>query len=298
MKPSTAALSVLLALPLGALAAGPSPATCPAPAEPFAPGVISTEALHETRLAFTPDRATAFWGATETVGGPGSDEHVTILTARRTATGWSTPEVAPFSGVHSDNDPFVTPDGNSLVFSSNRPGTQGAYPLNDLWVTHRTAAGWSEPVNLGPAVNSPANELYASMDAAGNLYFASDRDRGQWDLYRAERRPDGTYAPAEALGPGVNHSHLWEFNPEISPDGRTLLFATYGRQDSYGDVDLYASTLQKNGRFGTPVNLGPCVNTAAPEFHPTVLWDEGVLHFVRVGATLDFFVAPLPALTR
>ena len=78
----------------------------------------------------------------------------------------------------------------------------------------------------------------------------------------------------------------------ISPNGRTLLFATYGRPDSYGDVDIYVSRLE-DGKWGKPLNLGPCVNTAAPEFHPTVLWDREELYFVRVRATTDFFVTPL-----
>lgn len=266
------------------------------PAELFAPGQVSTTGLNESRIAFTPSRNTIYWGVNEVGGPPGSDVLITIMTADRTASGWSTPEVASFSGVghYADSDPFVTPDGNSLIFSSNRPGSIGAYPLNDLWVVHRTASGgWGTPVNLGANVNSASNELYASTDALGNLYFASDRDRGQWDLYRSRLRADGSYAPAESLGPGTNHSHLWEFNPEISPDGRTLLYASFGRQDSLGDVDIYVSRLQSNGKFGNPVNMGPCVNSPAPEFHPTVLWERGELYFARVHDTIDFMVAPL-----
>ena len=261
----------------------------------FAPGQISTPELNESRLNFTPDRNTIFWSATDESGPPGAPVTMWIMTADRTASGWSTPTLAPFSGVvpgYADSDSHVTLDGNSVIFSSNRPGTP-SYPLNDLWITHRTADGWSQPVNLGSNVNSAANELYASTDLQGNLYFASDRDRGQWDLYRSKRRGDGSYAPAESLGPGPNHSHLWEFNPEISPNGRTLLYASFGRQDSFGDVDMYVTRLQPNGKFGNPVNLGPCVNSPAPEFHPTVLWERGELYFARVHDTIDFMVAPL-----
>ena len=80
---------------------------------------------------------------------------------------------------------------------------------------------------------------------------------------------------------------------EISPRGRTLRYASHGRSDSYGDVDLYVSRIGRNGKFGNPVNLGPCVNTAAPEFHPTVLWERRQLYFVRVNETLDFMTTPL-----
>ena len=129
-------------------------------------------------------------------------------TADRTASGWSTPTLAPFSGVvpgYADSDSHVTLDGDSVIFSSNRPGTP-SYPLNDLWITHRTANGWSQPVDLGSNVNSPANELYASADIHGTLYFASDRDRGQWDLYRSRLGcRTASYAPAEKLPGNVTH---------------------------------------------------------------------------------------------
>ena len=288
-------LAALAAAP-DAVFAAPAAPTCASPqlAQEFAPGQVSTAELFESRLAFTPSRNTLYWGATTEPSPPGSSVISFILTAERTAGGWTAPAIASFSGVYSDSDPFVTHYGERLYFSSNRPGgVQPDTPLNDIWVTERTASGWAVPVNAGANVNSAANELYASTDVHGNLYFASDRDGGQWDLYRALRLPNGQFAPAHKVPGQPNHPNRWEFNPEISPDGRTLLFATYGRPDSYGDVDIYASRLQPNGNFGQPQNLGPCVNSVAPEFHPTVLWDRGEFYFVRVRANTDFFVAPL-----
>lgn len=288
--------AIAIAAPALTAQATPRPPTCTAPAQPFAPGVISTSGLNEGRLAFTPSGNTIYWDVNEIPGPPGSDALHTIMTSNRTATGWSTPDVASFSGIgiYADSDAFVSLDGNSLVFSSNRPGGTGPFPSNDLWITYRQANGeWGTPVNLGPNVNSAGNELYGSMDMYGNLYFGSDRYKGQWDIWRSRRLADGTFAPAERLGPGVDHPHLWEFNAEISPDGQTLLYATYGRSDSYGDVDLYVSRVARNGKLGNPVNLGPCINSAAPEFHPTVRWDEGLIYFVRVNETADFMVAPL-----
>ena len=291
MHPVHTALSLALAT-LAVPAHAAAPAAC-TPATEFAPGQVSTAELFESRLAFTPSRDRIYWAVTAEPNPPGGSVVSTILTADRHAGGWTAPSIASFSGVYNDSDPFVTPYGDRMFFSSSRPGgLVPNTPLNDLWVSERTATGWSVPVNLGPNVNSAANELYASTDIHGNLYFASDRDRGQWDLYRSMRRRDGSYAPAEKVPGKVNHPARWEFNPEISPDGRTLLFATYGRPDSYGDVDIYVSRLDE-GKFDMPQNLGPCVNSAAPEFHPTVLWDREEFYFVRVNATTDFYTAPL-----
>jgi Tol biopolymer transport system component len=293
-RASLLAVAIALCVAPALALADPMPATCAAPAQEFAPGQVSTPDWFESRLAFTPSRDTIYWAMTTEPQPPGSSVVATILTANRTAGGWTAPAIASFSGVYSDSDPFVTPYGERMYFSSNRPGGVLAdTPLNDIWIADRTASGWGVPYNAGAAVNSPANELYASADVYGNLYFASDRDGGQWDLYRARRLPNGSFAPAQKLPGQPNHPNRWEFNPEISPDGRTLLFATYGRPDSYGDVDIYVSHLDQNGNFGRPLNLGPCVNTAAPEFHPTVLWDRNELYFVRVNATTDFYVTPL-----
>src|SRR4249919_1660884 len=290
---NTLALAVAALLPSLCCAAPQAP-QCPAPATEFAPGQVSTDNWFESRLAFTPSRDTIYWAMTTEPSPPGSNIVSTILTANRVAGAWSAPSIASFSGVYSDSDPYVTPYGERMYFSSNRPGGVLAdTPLNDIWIADRTASGWGVPYNAGTSVNSAANELYASSDVQGNLYFASDRDGGQWDLYRSMRRPDGSFAPAQKLPGQPNHPNRWEFNPEISPDGRTLLFATYGRPDSYGDVDIYVSRLEPNGKFGQPLNLGPCVNSAAPEFHPTVLWERNELYFVRVQATTDFFTTPL-----
>ena len=293
MQRSLPARSLVAALSLAAAPAAFADAASCTPAQEFAPGVISSPDLFESRLTFTPDRNTAYWSATSEPAPPGSDIIAAVLTSTRTAGGWSAPEIASFSGVHNDNDPHVSPDGGTMAFTSSRPG--GVAPgsvLNDVWIAERTASGWSVPVNAGANVNSEANELYPSMDLWGNLFFASDRDRGRWDLYRAQRRPDGSYAPAVKLPRTVNHPNRWEFNPEISPNGQILFFATFGRPDSHGDVDIYVSRL-RNGEWDEPRNLGPCVNTAAPEFHPTVLWDREEIYFVRVGATSDFYTGPL-----
>jgi hypothetical protein len=65
--------------------------------------------------------------------------------------------VAELNSPFDDFRPFVRPDGKEIVFDSNRPGGVG---LTDVWGATRRHpwAAWSQPVNLGPAVNSPAAE--------------------------------------------------------------------------------------------------------------------------------------------
>jgi hypothetical protein len=72
---------------------------------------------------------------------------------------------------------------------SSRPGSLGGF---DLWVsTRETVFGlWSTPLNLGPLVNSDANDQQPHIAAdRRTLYFASNRSGGfgQLDLYVASR---------------------------------------------------------------------------------------------------------------
>ena len=165
---------------------------------------------------------------------------------------------------------------------------------------------WGEPERLGPEVNSDDDELYASAASDGTLYFASGPAapaRGRhWDIYRA--RPAGRgFAAREALGSGVNTQPsasdatpvaAWEFNPEISADGNLLIFASL-RPGGHGLGDLYASHLVE-GEWSTAKNLGPAVNTAADEYHPTLSRDSRRLYFVRrPGSHGDFFVVSTDA---
>ena len=260
-------------------------------AEVFSPGVISN-GLEQWRLTFSPDARTVYFASSEQFF-PFSRK-ATIYESHFDNGKWTTPEVAPFSGQYSDIDPFITPDGQRLYFSSIRPVDGVIRGDVDLWMLERTISGWSEPIHLGPEVNSAADELYPSSSADGTLYFASGpraptrepRLDEQYDIYSAERAGDG-FAARQALGAGVNTAHVagggpqaaWEFNPEISADGQTLVFTSL-RPGGYGLGDLYVSQ-RVNGTWSMARNLGPLVNTAADEFHPTLSRNQRDLYFVR-----------------
>jgi Tol biopolymer transport system component len=285
----------MLALLAALVAAGP---LFQSSAQVFAPGVISNDKW-QWRLTFAPDGRTAYFSQSD--GFFPATRQATIYTSRLREGVWSTPEVAAFSGTHPDMDPFITPDGNWLYFSSIRPHDGVARADLDLWRVERRGAGWGEPERLGPEVNTGADELYASVTSDGTLYFASGpvapAPLRHWDIYRA-RPGGGGFAGRDALGPGVNTQPsasdttpvaAWEFNPEISADGTLLIFASL-RPGGHGLGDLYASRLVE-GEWSPARNLGPAVNSAADEYHPTLSRDGRRLYFVRrPGSHGDFLV--------
>ena len=266
----------------------------------FSPGVIS-DAKWQWRLTFTPDGRTAYFAESDGFF-PGTRTATIYESQLRDGT-WTEPVVAPFSGTYSDIDPFITQDGRRLYFSSIRP-VEGVERTDiDLWMVEKQANGWSQPVNLGPAVNTGADELYPSASADGTLYFASGPQvpapGKHFDIYRARAAARG-FAPREALGPGVNTQPsasdpgvqaAWEFNPEISGDGKSLLFCSL-RPGGAGLGDLYSSTFV-DGEWTPATPLGAAVNTAADEYHPTMTRDGKRLYFVRrVSGHGDFYMIP------
>jgi len=109
---------------------------------------------------------------------------------------WSEPvNLGPtVNGVNSTSlnyCPNISADGLSLVFSSDR---DGGYGRQDLWMTRRstTDGPWSEPVNLGPTINSDKWEVEAEISPDGrSLLFTSNRDggHGDFDIWQVEVHP-------------------------------------------------------------------------------------------------------------
>ena len=86
-----------------------------------------------------------------------------------------------------DYFPTVRKDGLEMYLISNRNGSAGG--SQDIWVSTRNSISeeWATPVNLGPAVNSTANEWRSALSWDGmNMIFASNVT-GNYDLYTSER---------------------------------------------------------------------------------------------------------------
>lgn len=93
-------------------------------------------------------------------------------------------DLIPFKYNQEYNTGYATFDktGNRMIFASDRPG---GYGKMDLWYSDWKNGEWTEPINMGPIINSPYNEIYPAY-TIGKLFFASDRPDmgyGALDLY-------------------------------------------------------------------------------------------------------------------
>jgi len=188
---------------------------------------------------------------------------------------------SPVNTSATDAGPSISADGLSLYFHSNRSGGSG---VADLWVTKRPTVSdpWDTPVNLGPMVNSEAEDRSPSISADSlSLFFYSDRPGGAggsdvWVTTRTMK--DNPWSSPVNLGPTVNSSGN-DFTPDISADGLTLYFIS-NRSGGYGDGDFWVTTrTTKNTEWGTPVHLGSTVNSSYAERQPTISADGLSLFF-------------------
>lgn len=191
----------------------------------FAPGVISGPG-GEGAAAFTPDGGTVYFMR-------GNGDGFTLLVSQRTASGWSAPHPAPFSGHWRDLDPAMAPDGSYLLFVSNRP-LRGDVPIDmtyngrrypgggmNLWRVDRKGAGWGDPVRLPDLVNTCPRTFAPSVAADGSLYYIGCADPQQpLQLMHAAYR-QGHYLAPEVVK--LVDADTVVRDPAIAPDGSFLV---------------------------------------------------------------------------
>jgi len=195
---------------------------------------------------------------------------------------WSAPvNLGPIvNSGYTEAGAFISKDGLSLFFgSSGRPGGYGRF---DLYVCQRDSVDdpWGPAQNLGPDINTSANEQTPALSVDGHwLYFASDRPGGfgGLDLYvsrRHSKRDDfGWQAPVN-LGDGVNTSYTERGPAHFEDDetGTTTLYFSSTRPGGIGAEDIYASTLQPDETYA-PAMIIPELSSASGDSNPAIRRD-------------------------
>ena len=179
---------------------------------------------------------------------------------------WSEPiNLGPLvNSTAMDRGPAISKDGLSLYFASNRLDGTG-FGGEDIYVSRReTRDGeWGQAVNLGPMINTTANEQVPAFSRDGHLmFFASNRPGGAfpginiWVSRRENTHDDFAWQPAEDLGPGVN-SAAQEEGPSYFENDETGVPQLYfsggtNRPDGPG---IFVSDQQADGSFGPAVKI-------------------------------------------
>ena len=246
----------------------------PVKPELFGKGIISTS-MYERDIAISPKGDEIVFTL--------SDYRQTrrcLVIIKKAGKKWGKKEILSFSGEYADIEPCFSVDGNQLFFASNRPsGSNSARSDYNIWVSERTAEGWSEPQLLPSNINTEKDEFYPSVSRNGNLYFTAQRPDGIGgeDIFMC-RYSNGKYLDPVPLDTAIN-SRRDEFNACISPDEDLIIFGSYGRGDGSGGVDLYFSRKDSDGSWKPAANMGPLINSEKLDFCPFIDVPRGNFYF-------------------
>ena len=150
----------------------------------------------------------------------------------------------------------LTIDGQTLFLYKYTKENGG-----DIYYSKLNGDQWGEPKALEGEVNTKYWEGSVTVSSNGQvIYFSSDKPGGYGgrDLYRAEKLEDGTWGNVTNLGAMVN-TPLDDDSPFLHLDQKTLYFSSKGH-NSIGGYDVFYS-VNENGSWSTPVNMGAPVNT-------------------------------------
>ncbi len=209
---------------------------------------------------------------------------------------WSDPQLlpAPINSANHEGASSFSADGQTVVYTAC--GRQGGVGSCDLYIMHLEGNQWSQPENLGNVVNSEDWDSQPTISSDGTrIIFCSERKGGygSQDLYMIEKNVFGEWGPPQNLG-GMINTPFSDSSPYLSPDGKTLYFASYGHP-GFGGSDLFKSTYE-NGKWTTPVNMGRPLNTEGDDRYFTIGGSGEVGFFAsnRGSNVLNLFSVDIP----
>lgn len=198
----------------------------------------------------------------------------------------------PGSNINSPYTDFgaVQLSDQRILFSSLRPAIRGRHSglmprdfKTNIYISGISAAGyqeaqeWTSPPNhrrkhTASVAFSPDEQTMLftrCREVKGSMMcriFASEKEENQWS--------DPVPLPQIINMEGYNTTH-----PHLTyTAGQKVLYFVSDRPGGYGELDIWYSLIQ-NGRYTTPVNLGPRINTPGNEITPFYDYKDSVLYF-------------------
>ena len=163
------------------------------------------------------------------------ESHLKIYQATWQNNKWENTKELPFcNDLYSVAHPALAPDGKTLYFTSERPGTAN----KDLYVTVYENEKWSTPKKLGNEINTEGDEVFPTVHEDGTLYFASNGrgGLGGLDIFSAKKMDNGNWK-VENVGVPINSSQD-DFSLSFNAD-KTKGYFSSNRRGGRGDDDIY-----------------------------------------------------------
>lgn len=211
-------------------------------------------------------------------------------------------EVTNFGSIlntqYTEYNPVVSADESVMAFTALRPNTGKTRSadkfIEEIYISYNSSGTWSEPKVVPVASEYNVGTAGISTDGRKMLIFMGNvTDPGS--LFQISRAGDSWSRPS-IISPSINTPKFLESTASITPDGKTIYFAS-DKTGGLGGLDIYRITLQLNGTWSPAVNLGPPVNSKANEDAPFIHPDQKTLFFTSDGHSTmggrDIFVTKL-----
>jgi carboxypeptidase family protein/WD40 repeat protein len=157
---------------------------------------------------------------------------------------WKTPETMgkPINTSYWEGGACISPDGNTLFFTSER---KGGFGNSDIWVSKRKSkTEWDVPVNIGGEINTAYDEagLFLAPDGK-TLFFCSNGpgSMGSYDIFRTINE-NGKWSKPENLGYPINTTK--RDGPLVLAANAQYAYLSSDRPGGFGENDLYRVDLQ------------------------------------------------------
>lgn len=266
--------------PLCALLAVTLLAIAPAPVA-FTPFSIPAGSRLQD-VSFTPDGRTLYLTQID------SDGTCTIVTSTLQGGAWSPAKAVPFSGHWRDLEEVLSPDGQTMVFASNRPAESGGQAIDgtyggkarpggggNLWRVRRSGDGWTAAERLPNSVNANTNTFSPALAADGSLYYMSTQADGHFHLSVA--KSEGGIYVSSTIAPFDDSLHS-SFDPTVAGDGSFVIFSSNRPPAKAGKNGVFIS-YDRNGTWTTPADIGPSVNPNGDTIEARLSPDGRSLYF-------------------
>ena len=170
-------------------------------------------------------------------------------------------------------------DANFLQIYLGKPDANGNITSAEIMKGHTPNGRFHEGP---PLYNEKLQELYITRSNYKRKAFTSNDKTVKLKLYRLVYLPnENKWGDQLIEAVPFNDREYSVGHAALTTDGQTLYFAS-DKPGGYGGVDIYKSLRDQSGNWGTPVNLGPTINTTGDEMFPFVA-DDGTLYFSSNG---------------
>lgn len=190
----------------------------------------------------------------------------------------------------SCSNPVISGDGNTLIFLVDYPADK------KIMITKRKGEFWTKPEVINNEIGMVGETYPVSLSYDGMDLYLVHEYYSHSDIL-VSTFEEGAWSRAKALGGNIN-GRTSETHASISKDG-TKLYFTSDVRGGLGSMDIYVSSLNEKGEWGTPENLGPVINTKYEEHTPFISSNDSILFFSSQGhATMggvDVFYSELRA---